>query len=318
MKRAWSFSLHSLVALSAWVGCVVDKQLGDVDTESTAGDANPTSVGSVGDDDGGVSMSASSSSPGTDGSSDDDAATTIDDSSSDGPSDSTGEPIESCMDWAAPPFDCELRGEATARVTGDALPPLEDAPCTVVSVEPVAGNADTVTLDCGDTHALQILSDAPHLDLPLSAGQDVRVTATESLEFIIDETVPSLVIRAPSGEILVAWVNALGHEIDVGIDLDPIVVGVTGSGCGTFFWNELCDDENSAIALQRSILQLGNEESPILLFDGNQAIVPAGAQDVSVIAESVERIVCWDDACAGDDSGPFDRITFFAVALPGA
>jgi hypothetical protein len=319
MKRAWIF-FHTYTM----AGCVVDEHLGDVDTETSAASEDATSTaGGTDGDDGGASMSASSSTPGTAGSSDDAAttigtATTIGEDTSDGTGDPTGEPIESCFDWAAPPEICDAPGDATARVTGDSLPPLDDEPCTVVSVESVAANADAVTLDCGELYELEILSDAPHLDLPLSGGLDVRVTATESLEFFIDETVPSFVIRAQSGEILVAWVNALGHDVDIGVDLDPVVVNVTGSGCGTFFWNELCDSDEGAIALQRSILEFGNGESPILLFDGNQAIVPADAEDLSVIAESVERIVCWDDVCGGDDSGPFDRITFLGVSLPGA
>jgi hypothetical protein len=131
----------------------------------------------------------------------------------------------------------------------------------------------------------------------------------------IDEAIPSLTLRSPMGELWLAWVNAYGSGDALDIDIDPVVVTIGGSGCSTTLWTEACD-ANGAIALQRGILDFGNGIVPVSLFDGLSGVVPAGSFDMTIIVETAERIVCWDDDCAGDDSGPFDRFTFPGVAIP--
>jgi hypothetical protein len=213
-----------------------------------------------------------------------------------------------------PPFDCEVAGDATADVQGDFLPESTDAACQITAIENVDASTDNITLDCGDVYEISIATSNPHLDLPFSSGDDVLLTASESFESALFG-LPSLAIRSPGGELLLGWVNEVDHDPDV--DVDPVVFNVAPSGCPTSSGDARCDADG-AIAVHRIMLEFGNKESPLIVFDGHQAIVPAGAADMSVIVDRATQILCWDDDCAGDDSGPFDEIRMILVALPSA
>jgi hypothetical protein len=236
----------------------------------------------------------------------------------------TGDPGESCFDWMAPRGPCEPRGaaSATAYANDDILPELDEAPCTIASIEPGMPDADLVTIDCGEPIVIEIRSSSPHLELPLVAGQDVLVSAHAGESYWVTSESPSFVIRSTEGELLVAWVNPidgygqLGAEVDV--DIAPLSLSVSGSGCAAVYDPASpefeCSNEGGegTTAIQPGYVEVANGEEPLQLFGGSDASVG----EVALVVDTVDLIVCRDPAC-GDDSGPFSRLSLLAVAIPG-
>jgi hypothetical protein len=310
-----SLDLICLGAALSMTGCLVDKQLGDVDTDTDASGttgtdtatspgsaSNSTSNGSVSTSDG-PNTSTTAGSPGTDGT---DATGTA------------GEPSE-CAQWSPPPFDCEEAGPASVSVYMEGggfgtLPNLDDEPCTVQSVQSTDPTTDLVTLACNDTYAFEITTSDPHLDLPISGGENVLVTAVESFENAITG-LSSFVIRTPEGDLLIARINELDLTPDISVD--PVVFNATPSGCPGFDGAVLCDDADEAILVQRIAVEFGNGIAPTVVFPGHHAMVQAGDGEAAVIVNWAGQIVCWDETCAGDDAGPFDQLDLIIVAPPG-
>ncbi len=317
MSRAYA-SLLALVSLSITAGCVVDSKLGDPDQTTTDASTGPTSTGSEGGTTGtNSSVSASSGIP-TD--STDTLGTTTD-----APPDSTAESTAGtgsgmCADWSAPPFDCELPGDAHASVTGFASAMSAEL-CDVTGVVTDAGapNVDTVTLDCpGQTLELEFFSAAPHHDMHFLDGQQVEVTVAEP-KFNIDEATPSFAIYSTDGEspvLLVAWVNSYDVDADIDIDITPFTVAIGPSGCPATDAAETCDADG-AIMMQRAILTFGDDPDTIALQDGaHGTTTTVDGYDYDVTVEIAESRVCWDEDCVIDDSGPFERYTFLATIAP--
>ncbi|HWB75349.1 MAG TPA: hypothetical protein VG755_10340 [Nannocystaceae bacterium] len=313
-----SYSRYSrgALVLATLSSCVIHQQLGQPggDSSTTGDDADTTTTTADG-----VSQS-STSSPSSGSNTSAPQEDTADDPTAETFGDTVAEmePAQTCFDYAPPSRECDVHRDATAWASGDQLPVLDDAACTVVSVESSDVDEDTLTLDCGELYALQIATSAPHLDLPLVGGEAVRLTARE-VPFPNDTAVGSFAIRSTAGELVLAWVNTNGMDldatshVDIDIDITPVVAAVSPSGCDVTYGGEVCDADGT-VAQQRSMLELGDAQ----LFDGNEVLVPVGDRHVAVIAERVERIVCWDDDCAGSDAGPFEWITFIMVALPDA
>lgn len=298
----YSWSVIATIAVLPLGACVIDKQLGD--TEDDGASESTTD----GPDDGGSASEGGTLSPSTGP-----AGPTTDDGGSDtteGSSTETDGPALVCDDWAPPPIDdCEPDAGAEAAVTGDPLPPLADASCTVAALAPMGATTDALTLDCGDVYTLEITTD-PHLALPFVLDQEVRLSATESFEPALNLNLPTFVIRSPEDALLLAYVN----ELDLELDLPFGIEFQTGNtGCAASDVSEDCPDGGRILA-QRITLEFGDPGDATRVFDGNLAQLDDAG--VSVIVEQAEQIVCWDEPCFGDDTGPFDRASFIVVADP--
>lgn len=236
----------------------------------------------------------------------------------------TGEPGQTCADWAAPPGDCEDRGSAQARVTipFDMVGPgLVDAPCTVTTVEALSMDRDGVTLMCARPQTFEVVSMSPHLPLALEAGQDVLLSTSAAFDDPEGAPIRSFALRSTEGDLLLAWVSLqwdeVGAALEVDVDIAPLTATMSGSGCGATFDGE-CSNEggDGTTALQRSILGLGDDDRTAI-FDGHDATISVGDDTFAVIVDSARQITCRDPGC-GDDSGPFNEASFLIAATPGA
>lgn len=311
------------VAITA--ACVADDAPEETDTDPGDGTTMTTSGPMTGPT---SSPTTNPTPPGTETDTDPDpgtdtdvGTTTLSGETDDTEGTTTGEPEESCFDWTAPPGDCEPRGDAHAVVLqGDAgiLPELDEEPCTVVSIESASAQQDVLTLDCGEPYDLRVRSESPHLELPLSADQDVLVSAHAGDSYWVTGDSPSFVIRSTEGEILVVWVNpitVLGAEVDV--DIAPLSVTVEPSGCAPTFHGECAmPGAEGTNAIQASILEVATEDAPLRLFGGSSAVVPVESGELTLVVETVDVIVCAESSCI-DDSGPYSRLSFLAVATAG-
>lgn len=305
-------------------GCVVDKQLGNTDGVDDGADGVAGSDGtSTGGDEGGT-LGMSDGQGGSDGADDPSAseggpgnvsmttmatatATATDDGEGDDGDDDGG---DLCEDWTPPPFDCEPDDGAYAAVLGDPLPLYQDQLCNKVGPIQIgpAGDPESVTfsLDCGDgPMPIEIVS-SPFVYPSLLDNMDpVYLTTTESFEPALSG-LPTFEIRSEDGTLLLAWVNELDHEID--LPLEPLEIQIGNSGCPSSNVAEKCKAGGS-IQAQGVPVEFGSSESPVPVFAGNTATLMNTDQHV-VIVDRSQQIVCWDDDCIGDDTGPFDRVSF--------
>jgi hypothetical protein len=310
----FGFSALCLCACVASTACIIDKSLGDTDSSGAegSGDTGTTQPGTstTMQDTDGASLTATMASDPDSGSSIGTFPPT--DGSETDASGTSGPGV--CPDWSPPPSDCELSANATADVSGE-LPETTDEPCRIEAVQNIDASTDAVTFDCaGRRYEITITTDAPHLDLPFSGGEDVLLTATISSEPTISSPA-SFTVRTVGGGLLLAWINELDFDPDV--DIEPVTFNPAPTGCPGFSVDEKCPSD-AAIVAQRVMLEFGNGIVPIPVFDGNQAIVSGGAEDMSVIVDRATQITCWDDGCIGDDSGPFDELRLITVVLPSA
>ena len=296
-------------------GCVVDKQLGNTDGVDDGADGVAGSEGtSTGGDEGGT-LGMSDGQGGSDGADDPSAsdggpgnvsmttmATATDEGGEDGG--------DLCEDWTPPPFDCEPDDGAYAAVLADPLPLYEDQLCDKVGpigIGPV-DDPDMVTfsLDCGDgPMPIQIVSSPFVYPSFLDEVGPVYLTTTDSLEPAL-VGLPTFEIRSAEGTLLFAWVNELDHEID--LPLDPLEIQIGNSGCPSSNVAEKCKAGGS-IQAQGVPVEFGSSESPVPVFAGNTTTLMNTDQHV-VIVDRSQRLVCWDEDCIGDDTGPFDRVSF--------
>jgi hypothetical protein len=63
----------------------------------------------------------------------------------------------------------------------------------------------------------------------------------------------------------------------------------------------------------RIAVEFGNGIAPTTVFPGHHAVVQAGDGQADVIVNRAIQYVCWDETCAGDDSGPFERLDLLIV-----
>jgi hypothetical protein len=235
----------------------------------------------------------------------------------------TGEPGQTCADWAAPPGACETPGSAQAWVTipFDMVGPgLVDAPCTVTTVEAFSMERDDVTLMCAQPQTFEIVSMSPHLDLPLQPGQEVLLSTSDAFEDTQGERIRSFVIRSTEGDLLLAWVNlqsdTVGSALVADVDIAPLAATIIASGCDATFDTE-CSNEggDGATALQRGLLAL-QDDAATEIFDGHDATISVGDDAFAVIVDAAIQITCRDPGC-GDDTGPFNEASFLIVSVGG-
>jgi hypothetical protein len=298
--RAWYRELDPLTALgiatASMCGCQAERQLGEIDdTTETAG--SPETDTAAGSD----TMSTAASADGTDttGTEDDDVT---------------------CAEWSPPPLDCEAPASASFQVSLEAdgpqwLPELDSEACTVESVQSISANTDRVTLVCDETHVIEITTSEPQLELPIAAGQDVLFSSvTEAFSYALDG-VGSFVIRSTEGALLMSRINELDLTPDLSVD--PVVFTPIPSGCEPFDGGAaICDQEGHVILLQRIAVEFGNGIAPITVFPGHHAVVQAGDGEADVIVNRATQYACWDETCAGDDAGPFQRLDLLISVRP--
>jgi hypothetical protein len=319
-----TYSLVPLALALAANACIMDKELGATDSAPVDSEGETAGTATTAQDTDGASMTATMASTPSTGTPDTDVAevgpiTMSSTSPSDSGSESIGTgPVAMCTDWTPPPIECVLPGEATANVDGDSLPTMVDEMCTIAAIQNVDASTDAVTIDCaGEESEVQIATSNPHLDLPFSIDQEVLVSGAPRPSDAL-QGVRSFTIRATTGELLLAWLNQIDYDEDnyePDVDIAPVVFNPVPSGCQPSDQGELCEADG-ALMVQRVMLEFGNGIVPIDVFDGNQAIVPADTIDMSVIVAAAQEIVCWDDDCAADDSGPWDETRLLLVALP--
>lgn len=303
----------ALVTATA-TGCVIDKSLGDPDDTMTASSSDSTGTADGGPGDGGSLSASSGISTDSTGTPAPTGEMTLSGTATMGDGGSV------CDDWAGPPFNCELPGDAIARIYAEQLPPMNAEICNVAGIVAESPEVDVVTLACAaDMHELRIESAAPHHDVSYLNGLEVAVTFAEPI-YQNDTTAPSLALHSTDGEspeLLLLWVNTYDVDAEIDIDISPLSLTISGSGCPATNAAETCDADGS-ILMQRAILTFGDNRSFTALQDGAQGITTGNGNDYSVTVDIAERRVCWDDDCVIDDSGPFERFSFLVTRLPMA
>jgi len=293
-------------------GCVVDKQLGDTQADGGAGGSGSEEGSGTEGDPAGMSEGPGGSSTSQPGDDDDDQPGD-DDDDDDQPGDDDDDDDDDllCADWTPPPGDCETLGDAMMFV--EVEPSLEDAaniPCTVGATASVDEDTDSFELECDGLGVLVFtVTTSPHVVPPLVTDQQVEVNAVETLENAV--LTPSFTIRTPEGALLLAHHNEIDHEPDV--DLSPLDFALPNSGCPLSPGDAECN-AGEMIGVQRIPVEFAADQGTVSVFPGSSDTV---SLDVPyfVIVRSAERIQCWDESCAGDDSGPFDELRFIAMAV---
>lgn len=294
--------------------CLDDKSLGDLGgtnaLEPTGTSSPPEAASSSGDPQTSASVST--------------AVGSATDPAEDTESETMGGALV-CADQSPPSAACEPHGDASFSVEGDVLPEGDDHVCTVLASEEVDELTRAIALECdGSRYDLTLASSAPNLFLyVLEAGADVSVSVSASaIESPALEGLPSFVIRdLESGTIRLAYINALGHELfdgpELDVDIAPLSLRAQESGCAYDSVAETCDGSGSILAQRVSLEFEGEAGEVVSLFDGDMGLIPDGSHGIAVIVERAERIVCWDDDCLGDDSGPFDATEVLILPSPG-
>jgi hypothetical protein len=301
--------------------CIMTEKLGDGETSNVTGDDDGPAPGTS---NGG--MEATSASGGEAGShtsanDTDGVSMTATMASEEGSSasTSTGEAWEEsgtgdviCVDMWMPPIEaCEPRGEAHADVEGPELDPV-DAQCEITSIESASTTTDIVTFDCGVLYELAFTTSNPHLELPLSVGEEITLQPSRSYGDASDPA--TFVVRSMSGALLLMWINNdrsnFGYQEANGFNLRP-----GESGCDGFM-PIACDGGGDIV--QRQPLAFFDFEDPIEeVFDGNYALVPFEGGEVSVIVDHAEGVACRDAECtAPDDERPQSEFRALLVVEP--
>jgi len=222
--------------------------------------------------------------------------------------------LEVCGDFSPPPIECPEEGTGTATLTPDPDNDFEygdEEDCSVISVTGDAG-METVGLMCGDLFPVFTVQSSPALEFPVVPGVDVVYTAVDTPH---PNPEPSVTLHTPEGGLLFAYVNDLDLENDLSVDISPFSVSILGTGCQGFDASAVgCGVEGESIAAARVLVSIEGGDAPLELGSGQSGEVTVGALTYDVTIEQADRIVCWDDSCAGDESGPWDHLRMLVVA----
>lgn len=219
--------------------------------------------------------------------------------------------LEVCGDFTPPPIECPEEGDATATLVPEFDKGFgygENVPCSVVSI--VGGS--TVGLACDDAFPVFSYESSPGLSLPFDVGVDVVYTAVDNRS---PNDGPSVTLRTPEGGLLFAYVDHIELDSDAPVDISPLSVSILGTGCSGFDANAvICDVEGESIVSARVLASIEGGDAPLELGTGQSGEVTVGGVNYDVIVEQADRVVCWDDSCAGDESGPWDHLRMLIVA----
>lgn len=282
-------SLPLFIIATGLLGCVTDKQLASGESVSSSTTASPDESETTNDEAG---ASETTSTPASE-----ETGSTMTASSSG--TDSGG---PRCLGWEPEPGPCVQVGSAYARLSGSSsveddewvLEDMDDAPCTVVSVESVDATTETLRVECDSRiYAQDVYTSAPHIPLPLSPGQPVRVTAGY---FGVEDGWGSLTIRAENGDLLFAWINE-SESLVPSVDLEPLEFEAVPSGCPGISKDPACEGDD--IIGQRYMVRVGMPGDETEMFGGMHRTLSTPQGNIRAIVSYAYSTVCWGEGCHG-------------------
>lgn len=225
-----------------------------------------------------------------------------------------------CADYEPPQIDnCAAGGKSSASgVFGvDVLDPIEDAACRVLVVDD-DGSEAMLELDCGgERYPITYASASPHLVAPIAVDDDVLLSVYPDDEFEVLQLPPSFSVRTPGGELLLAYLEHRDLEAALPVPLSGLTASYGDTGCAAFESGEeyFCDVASESIVSGHVSVDLQTSEGPAgsVQAGGTAPFVHAG-RDYDLIVQDANRIVCWDDSCASDETGPTDLLRMLLVA----
>lgn len=221
-----------------------------------------------------------------------------------------GAELEVCSDFTPPPIECPPEGELGARLTPEFQKGFEygeEESCSVLSLV----DGSIVGLNCGDTFPVFSYESTPVLAFPVDVGADVIYTAVEPLDVNSD---PSVTLRAPEGGLLFAYVDHQNFSTELAVDISPLSFSILGTGCQGFDAGAPGCVEGDSVVSARVLVSLEGGDEPLELGGGDTGEVTVDGVTYDVIIEQADRIVCWDDSCAGSKGGPRDNLRMLIVA----
>ncbi len=223
---------------------------------------------------------------------------------------------ELCADYTPPPFDnCAAGGESSASVSleGEFFARAEFI-CTVAALD-TQGTEESIQLQCGgDAYTVSYDTVAPHLVAPVAENDDVVLSLGEVLSELISQ--PSFALRSTEGELLLAYADQTDLDDPLPISLPEMSLSYGGTGCAAFDAGAVvCDNDGELILAGYVDVSIdANPGGSAQLQAGGSSELEVDGRTYDVTMQAAERIVCWDESCAGDGSGPFDHLEMLIVA----
>ncbi|MEM6294436.1 MAG: hypothetical protein AAGA54_24395 [Myxococcota bacterium] len=311
-----AFRSGTLLSSLALVGCVSTQVLGDpqaTDGGSGGGDSGGGDSGGLGSSDGSSTAAESSTEGGT--------TTTVsstDGDSTEGDTDTAGE-AQMCSEFTPPPIDCPEVGDGSAQLvdvggdgTFDTVALEQSQTCVVGDALPGPVAGEVIAIDCGDFTSTFSFASEPDLLSGLEVGESVGYAAVDTEH---PNPEPSIAIYDPDGTLRFAFVDERNLDNGIQTSLGNLEVSVLGTGCAGFDAQAVvCGVDGELILGARVSVALTAGDQSLELSEGEQGEIIVGDVTYDVIIDQAERIVCWDESCAGDESGPWDRLRMLIVA----
>jgi len=228
------------------------------------------------------------------------------------------EPLLSCLEYSDDSLDndiCEDPGEASAVLVLDEEAG-ESATDEVCAVTALATDRDDefIELDCGGApRTVGYRSTAPHLVAALEPGDAVSLTwqdfeATPGPQ-------PSVTLRDSEGVLLLAYVDRFDDDAPLPVDISPIDIVTGATYCPVYDAGGLgCADGEAIVASRKSVTFRVNGNFRTRILDHDTDSFQAAGRTYDVIAQEATQIVCRDESCASDETGPFDHLRVLLVA----
>lgn len=223
-----------------------------------------------------------------------------------------------CSDWEPPEIDnCAAGGKSSASgsIPETSVEPAEGLACSVTSHLPFGPNQQ-ISLDCeGESIALLYSSASPVLSAPINAEDEVL------LSFSFPDFGPELgfgtsfTLREPGGALLLAYIDHQHLDAPFTVGLDELDASYEVTGCAPFNAGAVaCNLESESIVSAHVSVLLQSDEGSTELQAGGATELSIGGRTYDLIVDEANQIVCWDDGCAGDETGPFDQLQMLIVA----
>ena len=232
---------------------------------------------------------------------------------------SDGQTAEVCADFTPPPIECPEVGAGSAALVDIGRDGLfegvafEQADrCLVGDVLPGPEPSEVIAIDCGAFTSTFSFVSEPGLFSGLEAGDPVAYAAIDTQH---PNPEPSISIHAPDGTLRFAFVDDRDLSNGVQTELGDFEVTIAGTGCTGFDAGAVaCEVDGESIVGARVEVGLTAGDQSLQLSQGHSGEITVGDVTYDVVVDRAERIVCWDDSCAGDESGPSDRLRMLIVA----
>lgn len=227
------------------------------------------------------------------------------------------EPLQSCLDYVTDNIDFDLcpdAGETTAgTVVEKEQPAVLEQACGVTALN-TEGDVERIELDCeGTPRTVAYHSTSPHVVAPVAVDDVITLSWAEFRAAPGPQ--PSFTLRDSEGVLLVAWVDHHATNDELPVDISPIEVDpheaicsvedAGGAGCG---------DGEAIVSRRMNVFFYVNGNYRAQLGDGSAEQFGASGRTYDVLLEEATQIVCSDESCAVDDSGPYDHLRMLIVA----